>query len=111
MIRTIKRAAVLAAIPAAVAIGISAPANADSVGTLAMAGNAYSQPQLMGSAESLSTGQSCTALATRALSGESTSTSTITFYRDTSCLVPIGVATPTAPALVLPGGATAYSST
>ncbi|MFI0713657.1 hypothetical protein ACH4SK_23965 [Streptomyces inhibens] len=115
MIRTIRRAAVLAALPAALAIGVTAtPASAATIGT------AYDQTNFTGNTASLDSGQSsCTDIPnmTKAFSAQNTSSSSrITLYRDSSCLVPVSILQPSTQddGVITPlgiFGAEAYTST
>jgi hypothetical protein len=110
VIRTIRRAAVLAAIPAALAIGVTAtPASAATIGT------AYSQTNFGGTAVDLESGKtSCTDIpnidVAFSAKNNATSGNVIILYSDSACSNVLRVLAPTQQDADLGVGAVAYRS-
>ncbi|MEW9515722.1 hypothetical protein [Streptomyces tubercidicus] len=102
MIRTIRRAAALAAVPAALAIAFAGTASAAPASAQSATDKAFSQIVWQGDSESLDdTKTTCTQLsASRHSARLDSGRASYNFYSDSSCTTLVGTATPLVPAQV-----------
>lgn len=116
MLPTIRKAAVLAAIPVTLTLGIAAPASASSAGAQELAGYTYMLPDYQNQSNTLQTGQtSCTALnvATPLSARNYHPTSTIRLYGffGNCSGTPLATLPPGSGIPLLPAGVWYYTST